>query len=162
MHGSAAREGLHDFGFVAAAERSDRLFMCGYGTQPSIHATETGDAGFAGFGIRIRERADSDALAAQDGCPVEALEAPGGGRVVRLHDPDGFRVEVIRGQEPASRLPTPELLPWNEAARVSRSSEPRRIAPGPSHVLRLGHVVLSVSDFRIDERPVGNTFTGSV
>jgi catechol 2,3-dioxygenase-like lactoylglutathione lyase family enzyme len=43
-------------------------------------------------------------------------------------------------------------LPWNLASGRQRLRATKRIAAGPAHVIRLGHVVLNVSDFRASER----------
>ena len=71
--------------------------------------------------------------------------------MVRLTDPDGFIVEAVYGQQSAARLPTPEPALWNQAGTIARTGKERRIPQGPSHILRLGHVVLGVSDFRRSE-----------
>lgn len=142
---------LTDFGMVEAESDAQRLAMRGHGATPVIHTTELGDPGFAGFGIRVNSRAELEALAAHDGAAIEQLDLPGGGAVVRLSDPDGIMVEVVQGQTPVAPLPTPQTMPWNEQSESRRQGAFRRIAHGPSHVLRLGHVVLSVSDFRVSE-----------
>jgi len=71
--------------------------------------------------------------------------------MVRLTDPDGFLVEVVTDQRPALALPLPPHLPWNHGGDYPRLAEPKRVGRHPSHVRRLGHVVLGVSDFRRSE-----------
>jgi catechol 2,3-dioxygenase-like lactoylglutathione lyase family enzyme len=145
---------LLDFGLSDASTPdgdSDRLFMRGGGRQPFLHSTTLGPPGFAGFGVQLTSETDLRELAAAEGCPVETLDAPGGGLVVRLTDPDGYRVEAVFGQKPVEALPGPPRLPWNDGGVIDRPSRFRRVAKGPSHVLRLGHVVLGVTDFRRSE-----------
>jgi catechol 2,3-dioxygenase-like lactoylglutathione lyase family enzyme len=142
---------LEDFGLRVASADKQRLFLRGYGTAPFLHATELGEAGFAAVGFRASSRADLDALAKHDDAKVETLEAPGGGYVVTLKDPDGFRVEVVAGQEPVPAADFQAREPWNVAARYDRIRRTKRVQAGSSSVLRLGHCVLSVTDFRKSE-----------
>ena len=37
--------------------------------------------------------------------PIEDIDEPGGGKRVRLTDPDGFQVEVIYGMEQLPKIP---------------------------------------------------------
>ena len=91
-------------------------------------------------------------LAAADGLAVEHNEAPGGGKIVRLTDPDGFLVEVVAGQERLEVSEAPLEPVRNNAASRPRRSITVRLQSGPSHVVRLGHCVLNVSNFRVSER----------
>ncbi len=142
---------LTDFGLVGAGRSQDRLFMRGRGPAPVLHMTERGPPGFAGFGISLASRDDLARLAAAEGLAVENLDAPGGGEVVRLTDPDGVAVEAVFGGRPAEPLPLPPHLEWNEGGAIRRLGELRRVTKGPAHVMRLGHVVLGVADFRRSE-----------
>ena len=148
---AAMNEFLDDFGMVDAARDEMRLFMRGHGPAPFVHATERGEPGFAAFGICVTNRAALQALVEHDGATIQPFDAPGGGEVVRLIDPDGFVVEVVYGQTQVPPLATPSTMPWNEKGDQRRQGAFRRVAKGPSHVLRLGHVVLSVSNFRASE-----------
>ena len=142
---------LEDFG-LAVAEEGGRLFARGRGDRPFLHVTELGEPGFAGLGLRASSLADLKTLAAAEGVQVEPLDTPGGGHVVRLTDPDGRLVEVVAGQAPAPPLPLPRREAWNTAAERARLRQTKRVAGGPAHVVRLGHCVLNVSDFRAVER----------
>lgn len=142
---------LTDFGMRDVEVSQDKLFMRGYGTSPFVHATQEGEPGFAGFGIWVPDECGLEQLAAHDGAVIEPLDAPGGGRVVRLTDPDGFSVEAVSGQRSAEPLDMPALLPWNQGEAYPRQSKPRRVERGASHVRRLGHVVLGVSNFERSE-----------
>jgi len=142
---------LSEFGLVRAQYDDNHLFMRGLGAAHFVHATEKGEAGFAGLGLRAESRTDLHTLAKALGAPVETLDAPGGGHVVRLTDPDGFAVEVVAGQQPAAALPAPSREASNDARRHDRLNQLKRVAAGPAHVLRLGHCVLNVSNFRASE-----------
>jgi catechol 2,3-dioxygenase-like lactoylglutathione lyase family enzyme len=144
------RNFLSDFGLVEAEVSEDSIFMRSYGSAPFVHVTELGEAGFAGFGIKVTE-AELEKLAAHDGVPITPLDAPGGGRIARLLDPDGFVVEAVAGQASVEPIDLPATYTWNESGIYSRQSRPRRVTAHPSHVIRLGHVVLVVTDFRKSE-----------
>jgi catechol 2,3-dioxygenase-like lactoylglutathione lyase family enzyme len=147
------RDFLTDFGLVDGRVDADSLHMRGHGDAPFIHATERGAPGFAGFGFCLPSTADVERLAAAEGVAVGDLADPGGGRVVRLTDPDGFTVEAASGQARVETLPVrTETGVWNQAGAYPRQSAFKRIPTWPAHVLRLGHVVLAVSDFRRSER----------
>ena len=146
-----SRQFLTAFGMVEAEDTGTRLCMRGHDADPVIYACEQGEAGFAGFSFVMRSIGDLEVLAEREGVDIAPLDLPGGGSVVRLRDPDGFAVEAVAGQSPADTLGVPERLPWNHAGTYPRQSRPRRIPARPSHVRRLGHVVLNVSDFRHSE-----------
>jgi len=142
---------LTEFGLVEVATSDERLFMRGQGPAPFVHATEPGEAGFRAVGLRLANLADLERLAAADGAAVEALDAPGGGSVVRLTDPDGHVVEAVAGQAPADPMEVAPAIPWNDAHAHDRLRAVKRIAAGPAQVIRLGHCVLNVSNFRASE-----------
>lgn len=143
---------LKDFGMSETAFADDRLYMAGEDGAPFIHMCELAEApSFAGFGLAMQSGADLDRLAESEGLSPQPLDAPGGGRYIRLVDPDGFVVDAVAGQQPRAAAPLPDYHVWNQGGTYPRRSTLRRIARGPSHVRRLGHVVLGVSDFRQSE-----------
>lgn len=83
------------------------------------------------------------AFAPTHGLPVQPLDGPGGGQFVKLTDPDGF--------EPVPALPLPLRKPLNTRHDCAPRNAVKRIGAGPSAVVRLGHCVLNVSDFRRSE-----------
>ena len=148
----AMRSFLEDFGLTAVEATDRRLVMRGASTAPVLHVTEFGEPGLAGLAFRAASVADLERLAAAEGATVEDLALPGGGRVARLSDPDGHRVEIVAGQAPVPPLGLPTSQRWNLAAERQRLGVTKCVPAGPAHVVRLGHVVLNVSDFRTSER----------
>ena len=141
---------LDDFG-LASSEVDGRLYARGTDGRSFVHVTEKGNAAFLALGLRARDLADLKMLATAEGTEVEDLREPGGGKVVRLRDPDGFLVEVVAGQarlEPQLQLPE---QPRNSVSRHRRLRTLVRLTPSPAHVHRIGHCVLNVSDFRQSE-----------
>jgi len=146
----AMRAFLEDFG-MACFEDGGRLYGKGSDGRPFLHVTEPGKPRFLALGLRAQSVADLDALAAHDGIALEDLAEPGGGKLLRLTDPDGYAVEVVAGQ--AQDDPAP---PRADPARNTIAAKPRlraavRLDPGPAHVHRIGHAVLKVRDFRKSE-----------
>jgi catechol 2,3-dioxygenase-like lactoylglutathione lyase family enzyme len=142
---------LNDFGMVRAARDEKTLYMRGEGSDPFLHVTHKGDPGFAGVAFRALSVADLEKLAGKAGAKVEALEGPGGGKVVRLKDPDGFSVEAVAGREAAPAVAPPPAAILNDARAQTRANAPKRVRQGASHIRRLGHCVLNVSNFRASE-----------
>ena len=142
---------LEDFGLRVAAQDENRLFVRAAGSAPFVHVTELGEPGFAGLAFRATS-ADLETLAQAEGVAVEPLDAPGGGQVVSLTDPDGRLVQIVAGQAPAEPLPPPSATEWNRVHRHDRLRQARAVAKGAAHVQRLGHAVLNVGNFREAER----------
>ncbi|CAE7601874.1 tsdB [Symbiodinium pilosum] len=143
---------LSDFGLASQFADDGRLYARAADGLPYHHVTEQGDPAFKGLGLRAENIDDLELLAAAEGVLVENLNEPGGGKVVRLKDPDGVEVEVVTGQtrlQPTALTPDPLR---NTTMSRSRERSSVRLQAGPSHVKRLGHCVLNVSDFRRSER----------
>ena len=103
-------------------------------------------------GFRAETIADLETLAAAEGLAVEDLNEPGGGKIIRLTDPDGYGVEVVAGQSNGkASLPIADPL-RNTAAAKPRFRSTVRLDAAPAHVRRIGHAVLKVRDFRISEK----------
>ncbi|MDE2562850.1 MAG: VOC family protein [Sphingomonadales bacterium] len=141
---------LDDFG-LATFEQDGRLYARGTDGRPFVHVTEPGEPAFLAIGFRAASVADLDILAKAEGVIVEDSTEPGGGKIVRLTDPDGFRVEVLAGQVNAPCAEGPADPPRNTAAHRGRLRQTVRLVEGPAHVRRIGHGVLNVSDFRKSE-----------
>ena len=145
------RRFLEEFG-LSCFERDGRLYGRGSDGAPFAHVTERGEAAFLGLGLRLADRESLERLADSEGARVEPFDAPGGGWVVRLRDPDGNAVEAVAGQawdEAGAHVPESG---FNSAALRRRLRSAVRLAQGPSRVRRLGHAVLNVADFRRSER----------
>lgn len=142
---------LLDFGLSPIVETDGYLYARGAGAAPFLHATTLGDQGFRALGFRASSLADLERLAASEGASVQPSDAPGGGHMVTLTDPDGFHVEVVAGQSSADPLPLPASPPLNNAHGKTRVRASLRLPASPSAVVRLGHAVLEVRDFRASE-----------
>lgn len=141
---------LEDFG-MTVFEHGGRLYGKGSDGRPFVHVTEPGEAKFLSVGLRAETLGDLDRLAASEGVMVENLDEPGGGKIVRLTDPDGYGVEVVAGQAKSEASFPFSDQPRNTAAAKPRFRSTVRLDAAPAHVRRIGHAVLKVRDFRTSE-----------
>ena len=147
----AMEEFLTEFGMVRAERTSNALYMRGLDGDPYLHVTEKGEPGFVAAAFQAASLKDLEALAGAEHTSIDQLDGPGGGSVVRLTDPNGFRVEVVACRAPASRLELAPVIPSNDAHETPRINALKRLNRGASHVKRLGHCVLNVKNFRESE-----------
>jgi catechol 2,3-dioxygenase-like lactoylglutathione lyase family enzyme len=143
----AMEEFLTDFGMRRAARTKTRLYMRGTGSAHHLHISEQGEQpGLIGFAFYAKSENDLNVIAKAPGASaIESLDEPGGGKRVRLTDPNGFQIEVVHGIETVdTAAPKRQAMNWRDAP-VERT-EVYRVAKGPSHVKRMGHAVLDVPD----------------
>ncbi|WP_428312844.1 VOC family protein [Hydrocarboniphaga sp.] len=138
---------LRDFGLTRVLRTERALYMRGIGPEPFVHVTELGEAAALGFGLKAASVDDLQRLAALRGVDVHDSDEPAGGQRVTLVDPDGFRVDFVWGATPHAALPAKPAEALNSTGMRRRLNTKQRFQSGPSHVMRLGHVVLKVRDF---------------
>jgi catechol 2,3-dioxygenase-like lactoylglutathione lyase family enzyme len=139
---------LEDFGLTVAARNKDALFFRGAG--PAHHcyiARRSRRPSFVGTAFRAKSIQDLARLADAENTKIETIDDPGGGQRVVLTDPNGFRVEVIFGDEKSEILDSPPPPVTNNSVKRARVNTPLRAAAGPPVVQRLGHVVLETPYF---------------
>jgi catechol 2,3-dioxygenase-like lactoylglutathione lyase family enzyme len=139
---------LADFGLKRVERTANALYMRGGGADPFVHVTELGEAGTVGFALKAGSAEDLKKLARHSSVPVLPRDAPGGGWVVNLTDPDGNRVEVVHGVEPVESALSRVPFAANLGGHGQRPNAPIRVDPRPSQVLRLGHIALYVLHFK--------------
>lgn len=134
-----AEQFLTDFGMVRAARTPEALYMRGTGPSHHIQVVHKGAPRFLGLAFFCESEEDLARLAGAPGAEgIEHLDEPGGGRRVRLKDPNGYQMEVLCG------LAQHELLLARKMTRAP--GEVLRIPRGPSQVKRLGHAVITTPD----------------
>ena len=142
-----AEEFFTDFGLVRSDRTANALYMRGTGSAHHVHVAELGDPKFVSLAFAADSEADLHTLSQLAGASaVEPLDEPGGGKRVRLVDPDGNQVEVVHGI--ASLQPIAhECLPLNDAKQgLRRAGTLSRHTRRAAKVLRLGHAVLMSCD----------------
>ena len=142
---------LEEFGLQTFKDGDGFLYGRANDGSPFSHVTEPGKAGFVGLGLRATSFRDLETLARTEGVPIEDYAFPGGGKCVRLTDPDGNVVEVVSDARRELPARTEQEPPLNSVSHKARKSFPVRLINGPSHVQRIGHCVLNVRDFRTSE-----------
>lgn len=143
----AMEQFTQDFGLVTVSRDETRLFTRGTDPEPYVHVTERGEPGFRAIGFEAASAEDLVALSQMEGASaVEKIDAPGGGQLVRLADPDGHCIEVVHGRELLEPLPAPAAAPLNTGRDRVRLNELQRVQPGACPVKRLGHAVMRASD----------------
>ncbi|OAL34911.1 hypothetical protein AYO20_05872 [Fonsecaea nubica] len=139
---------LFDFGFVEEHRTPDRVYLRGYGSQPVVYVAERSPDNkrhFLGGYWVVDSLQDLETAAARPGAsPIQDSDAPGGGKVVTVEDPNGYKVGFVYGQKlRESDGPVPPLEKTepisNTAIQKPRKGTFRRFKPGASPVHKLGH-----------------------
>ena len=138
---------LSDFGMVRAKREDKRLFMRGAGPLPYITSVEQGEAAFVSAALRVNTVAELEEAAKLPGSSaIEDLDTPGGGKRVRVKGPDGFRIDLIHGQQAVEPLKVRPPLAVNFAQQKQRVFALQRPANEPARIFRIGHCVFKVTD----------------
>lgn len=145
-----AHQFLTDFGLKLLLQNENELFLRATESAPYCYYVKLGDeAKFIGFGLQVNDMEDLKKLSQLEGAsPVQPLSTPGGGYVVDLRDPSGFLVQAVCNQTPEPELEHRPALDLNfdlQHKRINRTQRPPIQAP---EVLRLGHVVLELANFK--------------
>lgn len=137
------RKFYSDFGLIEHELVADRLYLRGHGAEAPLLIVETGPQKLRAIGFCASSRADLELVAQMpEASPIRARDEPGGGWVTRLKDPDGTQVELISGLNDVPVIPV-QRTPMNSGIdRLRRAGLAVRPPRGPSHVLRLGHLVM--------------------
>ena len=138
-----AEEFLTDFGMVRAARTPNALYMRGTDPAHHIHVTEKGDPGFIGLAFYARNMDDLKKLAKLPGSSgIETIDEPGGGKRVRLREPNGYQIEVVHGIKKLKPIKV-KLQPINSGPEpLNRKGELMRLPKGPSRPKKIAHGVM--------------------
>jgi catechol 2,3-dioxygenase-like lactoylglutathione lyase family enzyme len=143
-----AEEFLTRFGLIRAERTANALYMRGTDPAHHLHVTEKGEPKFVGLAYYAESEDDLKRLAKAPGATaVEAIEEPGGGKRVRLTEPNGYQIEVVHGIATLPAIETKRQKLNTGEAPLSRAGELMRLPKGPSHVKRIGHGVLMTPKF---------------
>ncbi|KAL1629784.1 hypothetical protein SLS56_005307 [Neofusicoccum ribis] len=153
---------LQDFGFVDELRGTDEVYLRGYGIQPYVYVAEKSPDAKRHFkggfwvvdSIAELEKAASHPKAS----PIREIDAPGGGKIVTIEDPNCFLVGFVFGQnlrqfgdsDSAIQLERTPPTP-NTANSKLRKGTYRRFEKGPSPVHKLGHYGFMLPPAKYDE-----------
>jgi catechol 2,3-dioxygenase-like lactoylglutathione lyase family enzyme len=139
----AQEEFLTAFGMVRAARTPTALYMRGTDPNHHIHVTEKGDPCLVGFAWTVQHEDDLKAIAKHPGASgIEHIDEPGGGKRVRVTEPNGYSIEIVHGIAPVAAIPVERQAINSGVAPLNRAGEVIRFKQGPSTVKRIGHAVL--------------------
>ena len=138
---------LTDFGMVRADRTPNALYMRGTDPEHHVHVTERGDPGFIGLAFNAASEEDLHRIAKAEGASaVEDIDEPGGGKRVRLREPNGYQMEIVWGIEDLAPIETRRFAVNDAGGRLNRRGELTRLAGGASRVKRIGHGVMKTPD----------------
>ena len=138
---------LEEFGLQVAARTDDAIYLRGTERDPHCYVLTQGTSGVTAIAFEADSMADLEKISKIDGASaIEKLDEPAGGQVVRLRDPQGMQVEIVYGQAVLeSTDPAPPHAFNMDGSRHRQGALPA-FRPGPSHVRRIGHLVLESGD----------------
>ena len=145
-----AQQFLIDFGLRSLEQNENGLF---FRTTESgsycYHVKFGSEAKFLGFGLEVDSLDDLEKLSQLKGASqVQQLSTPGGGYGVDLRDPSSFLVQAVCQQTPEPKLDHRPALDLNIDLQQIRINQPQRLPVHPPEILKLGHVVLELADFK--------------
>ena len=141
-------EFLTDFGMVRADRTKTALYMRGSDPPHHIHITELGEPRYVGIAVHAASYQDLERMSRVEGASkIEDIDEPGGGKRVRLTDPDGYQVEVVHGLEQLAPIKLDRPANNSGADKQRRRGALYRVKSGPSHVKRMGHGVVMTENF---------------
>lgn len=153
---------FEDFGFVEARRDDGRIYYRGFGIDPYVYIAEQSPSSKRAFigGIwTVASREDLQTAAAHPSASaIQQSDAPGGGEIVTLKDPNGISISFIYGQQlrekgdgSTSRMVNKAELTPNSALEKHRHGQVRRFDRGPSPVHKVGHYGLGLPGKAFDE-----------
>jgi len=145
---------LRDFGLSKVKQTDNGIWFRGYGVDQFLFHVRQGPKQFLGGAFEVETFGDLEKAIAIPGVKVlsEGIEkmedAPGGGHIVTLADPEGFPISLVYGQTPGEAQGMPAKVPFNDETDKPRVRQFSRFKPGPAAVHKLGHYGLVVRDFQ--------------
>jgi len=139
----AQEEFLTHFGMVRADRTQHALYMRGTDPAHHIHVTEKGDPGFIGMAYYAASEEDLHKVARVPGASgIEDIDEPGGGKRVRLKEPNGYQIEVVWGIQQLPPIPV-SRDPMNTGTEpLRRAGKLMRLPQDPTPIKRIGHGVM--------------------
>jgi hypothetical protein len=142
--------GMHIVKHTKGDDGVEKIWYRGYGPDQYVYYAQSGaEKKFLGGTFEVEFYDDLEKAAQIPGAsPITELkDAPGGGHFITLHDPEGFPVNLMYGQQAAQTGQLPEKVVYNDETTKPRVRKFNRFTPGPAAVHKLGHYGLCVKDF---------------
>jgi len=136
-------EFLDNFGLVPSEKTGKAIYYRGTDPVHHLHITEKGEPKVLGVAYHAASEDDLKTLSKVPGATgIETMDEPGGGKRVRLTEPNGYQIEVVWGMQKVPEIPAPRQLLNSGYAPLARAGDLMRIKKGPSRVKRIAHAVL--------------------
>ena len=119
-------EFLDNFGWSPSAKTGNAIYYRGTDPVHHLHITEKGEPKFVGIAYHAASEDDLKTLAKVPGASgIENMDEPGGGKRVRLTEPNGYQIEVVWGMDKVPTDPgaAPDAQHRLRAARARRRSD---------------------------------------
>ena len=140
----AMEEFLTQCGLVGAERTPDALYMRGTDDHHHLHVTNKGGTKFIGFAYHVADEDDLKRAAKLPGASgIETMDEPGGGKRVRLTEPNGYQIEVVAGMKPVAPIKSERDLLNSGSEPRRRAGRVMRLTKSPTPIQRIGHGVLS-------------------
>lgn len=139
-----AEQFLTDFGLIKVERTENQLFMRGTGAAHHIYIAEQGDPRLVALGFYAMSDADLEKATHLQGAEssVETINESGGGKRVRLREPNGYQIEIVHGIQEFPPLETYQQ-PLNTASSpLARKGDLFRLPKGQLPVIRIAHGVI--------------------
>ncbi|HEB91494.1 MAG TPA: hypothetical protein ENI85_18105 [Deltaproteobacteria bacterium] len=138
---------LEEFGLRVAARTEEAIYFRGTDPDPPCYVLTRGHAGVTSIAFEADSAADLERIAKIEGASaVGKLDEPAGGQAVRVRDPQGMQVEIVHGQSALEPIAAAPFHAFNMDGYRHREGRLPAFRPGPSHVRRIGHLVLESGD----------------
>lgn len=122
---------------MEVAKRTDsEIWYRGYGSDNYVYYAVKGEKKFLGGAFEVASREELEKAAKLEGATEikEMKDAPGGGCMVTVLDPEDFPVNLVFGQEPVQPRDDRNILPLNYGTDKTRVRKFQRFSPGPAAV----------------------------
>ena len=117
-------EFLENFGLVQSAKTNNAIYYRGTDPVHHLHITEKGEPKFIGIAYHAASEDDLKTLAKVPGASgIENLDEPGGGKRVRVTEPNGYQIEVVWGMDKVPEIPAPRQLLNSGYAPLARKGD---------------------------------------
>jgi predicted enzyme related to lactoylglutathione lyase len=128
---------MADFGMHVAQRTEDEIWYRGYGSDQYVYYARRGpERKFLGGTYEVETYEDLVKASKIDGAgPIEELkDAPGGGFMITIRDPEGMLINLMHGQTPAETGVLPEKIIINYEQEKPRARKFQRFQEGPAAV----------------------------
>ncbi len=144
---ASAEKFLGEFGLQLVERTSHTTYLRGTDSQAPCYILSQGAGSVTAIAFEADSLEDLQKIAElPEASQVESLDEPCGGQAVRLRDPSGMQVEIVYGREALQPLDAAPSHTFNMNGEKPRVGELPAVTHGPSHVRRIGHLVLESAD----------------